>query len=96
MKILTTIIRSLEVVGKTLTSPNHLKCEFNSHFGRFGLVKEATKTIIWVQNGKETEYHQAFEVSVLELSRFYCTCIIYREYYPTLHILGTGSLELCV
>ena len=41
-------LRSLEVVGTILTSQNHPKCELNSHFGWFWLVKIAHKSRIWV------------------------------------------------
>ena len=72
---------SLEVVGTIFTSSNHPKCELNSHFWCFWLVKIATTTMIWVQKDKKhgissqprliREFDE-LELSVLELSKFNC------------------------
>jgi len=52
-------LRSLEVVGTIFTSPNHLKCELNSYFRWFWLVKTAPIARIWRQKDKKRNVEPA-------------------------------------
>ena len=66
-------LRCLEGVGTILTSPNHPKCELNSHFGWFWLVKIAPTARIWVQKDKKRNIVPADVFESTTYSKYPCS-----------------------